>query len=64
MDDSFHVTVSSLEQRIIINALNKIKEHQIKNGKDYTAIDDIIIKVCDARPTKEKGHRKRYFEER
>lgn len=64
MDDALNVTVSSLEQRIIINALNKLKEYQIKQNKDYSTIDDIIIKVCDARPIKEKGHRRRYFEER
>lgn len=64
MDDYIHIKLSSLEQRIIVNALTKLKEHQIKQDKDYTAIDDIIVKVCDARPTKEKGHRKRYFEGR
>lgn len=60
----YNVTVSSLEQRIIVNALNKLKEYQIKQDKDYSAIDDIIIKVCDARPVKEKGFRRKHFEER
>lgn len=60
----YNVTVSSLEQRIIVNALNKLKEYQIKQEKDYSAIDDIIIKVCDARPVKEKGLRRKHFEER
>ena len=60
----YNVTVSSLEQRIIVNALNKLKEYQIKQDKDYSAIDDIIIKVCDALPEKEKGLRRKHFEER
>lgn len=55
MNDTFYFTATSLEQRIIINALNKLKEYQIKQDKDYSAIDDIIIKVCDAQPVKEKG---------
>lgn len=64
MEDIVLIPVTSLEQRIIVNALNKLKEYQIKHDKDYTVIDDITIKVCDAKPPREKGHRRKHFEER
>ena len=63
MGDALNVTVSSLEQRIIINALNKLKEYQIKQIGGIV-VAGVGFEVCDARPIKEKGHRRRYFEER
>lgn len=49
----FNVTVSDVERRLIIKGLTVLKEKQIKEDKEYSFLDDLIVKICDA-PLKPK----------
>lgn len=42
-----HLDVSSVECRILIQALLLLKESQIKKEKAYDSIDQLIVKLCD-----------------
>lgn len=42
-----YLDVSSVECRILIQALLLLRESQIKNGKAYDSIDCLIVKLCD-----------------
>lgn len=39
--------INSVECRILIRALLLLKEAQIKSGKAYDSIDQLIVKLCD-----------------
>ena len=56
----YNVAVSDVERRILVKGLTVLKEKQIKENKDYSFLDDLIVKVCDA-PLKSKKH---FYEER
>ena len=42
-----YLDVSSIECRIIIQALLLLRESQIQKGKAYDSIDQLIVKPCD-----------------
>lgn len=48
------MTVSDVEKRIIINALNQLRTRQLTLNKSTDALDELIIRTCDA-PAKKKG---------
>ena len=54
-EPQFKITVNGIEQRILVQALVDLKEKQKTENKNYAFIDDMIVKICDARPMKEKG---------
>ena len=56
-----HIIVDDIERRIIVNALVKLKELQIKEDKHYEFLDEIITKVCNAPIKMEKI---RFYEQR
>lgn len=39
--------INSVECRILIRALLLLKEAQIKSGKAYDSIEQLIVKLCD-----------------
>lgn len=60
----YTVSVSDVQRRIIINALEHLKHKQMENRKQYDSIDDIILKMCDAEMQSERPSRKLSHEER
>ncbi|MEG1731535.1 MAG: hypothetical protein RR945_03495 [Erysipelotrichaceae bacterium] len=60
----YTVSVSDVQRRIIINALEHLKYKQIESHKQHDSIDDIILKMCDAEMQNEKSSRKLNYEER
>lgn len=42
-----YLDVSSIECRIIIQALLLLRESQIQKGKAYDSIDQLIVMLCD-----------------
>ncbi len=49
----FTITVDDVERRLLIKSLTVLKEKQIKEDKQYSFLDDLIVKICDA-PLKTK----------
>lgn len=54
--DLYQVTISDVEKRILIKGLTVLKEKQIKEDKDYSFLDDLIVKFCDAPLKGSKKH--------
>ena len=54
--DLYTITVSDVERRILVKGLTVLKEKQIKEDKDYSFLDDLIVKVCDAPLKSNKKH--------
>lgn len=54
------ICVTDCERRIIINALKKLRDEQIRENKNYDFIETIIAKSAKADTT--KGTRKSYEE--
>ena len=42
-----YLDVSSVECRILIQALLLLRESQIQKGKAYDSINQLIVKLCD-----------------
>lgn len=58
----FSINVTDLEKRVIIKALDYLKEKQKHENKNYDILDTLIIRTCDAPLVKGKG--KLTYEER
>lgn len=52
--DQFQLTISDFEKRILVLALDKLKDNQELENKHYDFIDSIIVKVSSAPRTKER----------
>ena len=46
------IKVTDIERRIIINALTELRNHQIRQNKNYDFIETIIGKAACASPVK------------
>ncbi len=55
------ILVTDCERRIIITALKKLKEEQIRENKNYDFLDTIIVKTSIAQPVRK---RMKSYEER
>lgn len=54
MEESIHIAITDIERRIMVRALNELREEQILNGKYHDSIDDLLLKICDAKAQKSK----------
>ena len=61
-EELYRIEVTSIEQRIIVKALQMLKDYQITNKKNYDFIDDLIVKTCEAQPV--QSRKKKIYEER
>lgn len=48
------ILVTDCERRIIITALKKLKEEQIRENKNYDFLDTIIVKTSIAQPVRKR----------
>ncbi len=55
-----YICVTDCERRIVINALKKLRDEQIRNNKNYDFIETIIAKAAKADHM--KGTRKSHDE--
>lgn len=55
------ILVTDCERRIIITALKKLKQEQIRENKNYDFLDTIIVKTSIAQPVRK---RMKSYEER
>ena len=50
MEKKRYITLDDSEWKIVINALNDLKSSLIRQGRYTDAVDDIMIKVINAKP--------------
>ncbi len=47
----YFVALDDLERRIMVNCLNEVRTRLKREGRYTDAVDDLILRICDA-PTK------------
>ena len=50
MEKKRYITLDDSEWKIVINALNDFRNSLIRQGRYTDAVDDIMIKVINAKP--------------
>ena len=45
----YQVNLDDYDRRIVINALNLLRNEQIKADRDTSSINDLIIRFCEAK---------------
>lgn len=50
MEKKRYITLDNSEWKIVINALNDLRNSLIQQGRYTDAVDDIMIKVINAKP--------------
>lgn len=53
-DEKFVVTLDSFEQRLMVNGLADWRNDLIRDDKPTEDVDDLLLKVIDAPPHKDK----------
>lgn len=53
-----------IEQGIVINALNEFRTKLLKEGKDTTPVDEVLLRTLDAPNKKRMFHRREEVDER
>ena len=52
MDRKRRIALEDYEWRIVINALNELRNSLIKEGRYTDAVDDVLIKIIEAKQHK------------
>ena len=50
MEKKYGLELDGYEYRIVVNALNDLRNSLIQQGRYTDAVDDIMIKVIDTKP--------------
>ena len=50
MEKKYRIVLDDSEWKIVINALNDLRNSLIQQGRYTDAVDDIMIKVIDTKP--------------
>ena len=50
MEKKYRLELDGYEYRIVVNALNDLRNSLIQQGRYTDAVDDIMIKVIDNKP--------------
>ena len=53
MEKKYRIVLDDSERKIIINALNDLRNSLIQQGRYTDAVDEIMIKVINAKPKKQ-----------
>ncbi len=53
-EKKYYIAFDRYEQGIMINALNEMRNRLIQEGRYTDAVDDLIVKICDAKTKKFK----------
>ena len=54
MRNSYHIYLTYKEQRMLLNNLNYFRNKLISRGKYTDLLDEVIIKVANAKPKRTK----------
>lgn len=50
-EERYHLALDKYDQKIVINALNTLRNNQVREERPTDPVDDLILKVASA-PTK------------
>lgn len=50
MEKKYIITLDDYERRIMVNALNDLRNSLIQQGRYTDAVDDLMIKAIDTKP--------------
>ena len=50
MEKKYIIAFDDYERRVVVNALNDLRNSLIQQGRYTDAVDDIMIKVIDTKP--------------
>ncbi len=53
-DKKYYIALDDFEQKIIINCLNEMQNNLIAGGKYTDAVDEVLLKIIDAKQKKFK----------
>lgn len=60
-DMNYQIALDVLEQRVVVNCLNEMRNNLIANGKYTDAVDEVLLKIIDAKQKKFKVLYKRDY---
>lgn len=52
----FEIEVDDFEHRVLVQALSERRNQLISEGKSIEDINDLLLRVIDAKPVKKKKH--------
>ena len=53
-DKKFYIALDDFERRGVVNCLNEMRNKLIADGKYTDAVDDVLLKIIDAKQKKFK----------
>ena len=53
-DKKYYIALGDFERKIIINCLNEMRNKLIADGKYTDAVDEVLLKIIDAKQKKIK----------
>jgi len=53
-EERYHLALDKYDQKIVINALNTLRNNQVREERPTDPVDDLIIKVSNAPAKKVK----------
>ena len=53
-DKKYYIALDDFERRVIVNCLNEMRNNLIANGKYTDAVDEVLLKIIDAKQKKFK----------
>ena len=54
LDKKYYIALDDFEHKIIINCLNEMRNNLIAGGKYTDAVDEVLLKIIDAKQKKIK----------
>ena len=54
MKEKYYIVLNEYERRIIINSLNELRNRLIADGRYTEAVDEILLKIINAKKKKFK----------
>lgn len=54
MKEKYYIVLDEYERRIIINSLNELRNRLITNGRYTDAVDELLLKIINAKKKKFK----------
>ena len=53
-DKKYYIALDDFERRMVVNCLNEMRNNLIANGKYTDAVDEVLLKIIDAKQKKFK----------
>jgi hypothetical protein len=53
-DKKYYIVLDDFERRVVVNCLNEMRNNLIANGKYTDAVDEVLLKIIDAKQKKFK----------